>query len=100
MRSTIVQLDEHIYRQTTCICPRLGGLGRYVIDGYAQLDYSQMLAGALLVAALAIVIDLLLVGVQRLVVSPGLGQSGVSRRRAWLRHHETNRRNRRSLRER
>jgi osmoprotectant transport system permease protein len=64
----------------------LGGLGRYVIDGYAQLDYSQMLAGALLVAALAIVIDLLLVGVQRLVVSPGLVQAGVSRRRTWFRH--------------
>jgi osmoprotectant transport system permease protein len=63
----------------------LGGLGRYVIDGYAQLDYSQMLAGALLVAALAIVVDLVLVGVQRLVVSPGLRQTGTSRRRVWSR---------------
>lgn len=53
----------------------LGGLGRYVIDGYAQLDYSQMLAGALLVAVLAIVVDLVLVGVQRLVVSPGVTRS-------------------------
>jgi osmoprotectant transport system permease protein len=60
----------------------LGGLGRYVIDGYAQLDYAQMLAGALLVAVLAIVVDLLLVGVQRLIVSPGLAQAGTSRRRA------------------
>jgi osmoprotectant transport system permease protein len=63
----------------------LGGLGRYVIDGFAQLDYPQMLAGGLLVAALAIIIDLLLVGLQRLVVSPGLVQTGVSRRRAWFR---------------
>jgi osmoprotectant transport system permease protein len=61
----------------------LGGLGRFVIDGYALLDYPQMLAGALLVAALAIILDLLLVGVQRLVVSPGLVQSGPSRRRAF-----------------
>jgi osmoprotectant transport system permease protein len=60
----------------------LGGLGRFVLDGLAQLDYAQMLAGALLVAVLAIVIDLVLVGVQRLVVSPGLAESGVSRRRA------------------
>ncbi|HEX5407581.1 MAG TPA: ABC transporter permease, partial [Pseudonocardiaceae bacterium] len=59
----------------------LGGLGRYVVDGLAQLDYAQVLAGALLVAVLAIVVDLVLVGVQRLVVSPGLGGSGVSRRR-------------------
>ncbi len=58
----------------------LGGLGRYVIDGLAQLNYSEMLGGALLVAALAIVLDLVLVGVQRLVVSPGV--TGVSSRRA------------------
>jgi osmoprotectant transport system permease protein len=63
----------------------LGGLGRYVIDGLAQLDYAQVLAGALLVAVLAILVDLVLVGVQRLVVSPGLVQSGTSRRRAWIR---------------
>ncbi|HEX3650138.1 MAG TPA: ABC transporter permease [Pseudonocardiaceae bacterium] len=67
----------------------LGGLGRFVIDGYAQLDYSQMLAGALLVAVLAIVVDLVLVGVQRLVVSPGLTPSGVSRRRARTRRVTT-----------
>ncbi|HVV24141.1 MAG TPA: ABC transporter permease [Pseudonocardiaceae bacterium] len=60
----------------------LGGLGRFVIDGLAQLNYSEMLGGALLVAVLAIVLDLVLVGVQRLVVSRGLVESGVSRRRA------------------
>ncbi|HEY3752343.1 MAG TPA: ABC transporter permease [Pseudonocardiaceae bacterium] len=59
----------------------LGGLGRYVVDGLAQLDYDQVLGGALLVAVLAILVDLVLLGVQRLVVSPGLVSSGVSRRR-------------------
>jgi osmoprotectant transport system permease protein len=63
----------------------LGGLGRYVIDGLAELNYSEMLAGALLVAALAILLDLVLVGVQRLVVSPGIVQSGGSRRRVRVR---------------
>lgn len=63
----------------------LGGLGRYVIDGLAQLNYSEMLGGALVVAVLAILLDLVLVGVQRLVVSPGLAESGVSRRRVWFR---------------
>jgi osmoprotectant transport system permease protein len=58
----------------------LGGLGRYVIDGIAQQDYTQALAGALLVAVLAIVIDLALVVVQRVVVSPGLNQASLSRR--------------------
>jgi osmoprotectant transport system permease protein len=67
----------------------LGGLGRYVIDGYAQLDFSQMLAGALLVAVLAIIVGLVLVSVQRLVVSPGLSPSGVSRRRARTRRVTT-----------
>ena len=50
----------------------LGGLGRFVIDGIAEQDYTQALAGALLVAVLAIVIDLVLVIIQRLVVSAGL----------------------------
>ena len=58
----------------------LGGLGRFVIDGIAEQDYTQALAGALLVAVLAIVIDLVLVIVQRVVVSPGLNQANLSRR--------------------
>ena len=50
----------------------LGGLGRFIIDGQSQRDYSQMAAGAVLVGALAIVLDLLASGIQRLVVSPGV----------------------------
>ena len=40
----------------------LGGLGRFIIDGLAQRDYPQMIGGSLLVALLAIVVDLLLGG--------------------------------------
>jgi osmoprotectant transport system permease protein len=58
----------------------LGGLGRYVIDGLSSEDYTQALAGALLVAVLAIVIDLVLVIIQRVVVSPGLNEASLSRR--------------------
>ncbi len=50
----------------------LGGLGRFVFDGQAQQDYPQMASGALLVAALAVIVDLVLAGVQRGVVSRGL----------------------------
>lgn len=50
----------------------LGGLGRLIIDGRAQNDYDQMLAGALLVAALALLVDLGIGLVGRFVVSPGL----------------------------
>jgi osmoprotectant transport system permease protein len=50
----------------------LGGLGRFVFDGQAQRDYAQMATGAFLVAALAIVLDLLLALAQRGLVSRGL----------------------------
>lgn len=50
----------------------LGGLGRYVIDGFAVRDFAEMLAGAVLVALLAIVLDGFFVLLQRLVVSDGL----------------------------
>ncbi|MEU1176515.1 ABC transporter permease [Streptomyces sp. NPDC005820] len=44
-----------------------GGLGRYVFDGLAQRDLVQVLGGAVLVAAVAVVLDLLLSGLQRLL---------------------------------
>lgn len=69
VRSATLQL---VATATVAAYVALGGLGRYVIDGNAQLDYSQMASGAVLVAVLAIVVDALLAGVQRLVVSPGL----------------------------
>ncbi|MEV6028636.1 ABC transporter permease [Streptomyces sp. NPDC052036] len=42
-----------------------GGLGRYVFDGLAQRDLVQVLGGAVLVAAVAVVLDIALVGLQR-----------------------------------
>ena len=51
-----------------------GGLGRFIIDGIAQRDFVQVFAGAVLVAALSIVTELALAGVQRLVVPKGLRQ--------------------------
>jgi osmoprotectant transport system permease protein len=50
----------------------LGGLGRFIIDGRAQRDYSQMGAGAVLVGLLAVALDLLMAGLQVFVVSRGL----------------------------
>jgi osmoprotectant transport system permease protein len=57
----------------------LGGLGRYVYDGLAQRDFGQMAGGAVLVAVLALLTDLVLALVQRLTVSRGV--SGRFRRR-------------------
>jgi osmoprotectant transport system permease protein len=49
-----------------------GGLGRYLIDGLRQQDYAQMVAGAVLIAVLALIVEAVLALVQRSVVSPGL----------------------------
>ena len=50
----------------------LGGLGRFLIDGLSVRDYDQMAAGAVLVAALALAVDVVFAIVQRYAVSPGL----------------------------
>jgi len=55
----------------------LGGLGRFIYDGLAQQDYPQMISGGLLVAALALLTDLVLALVQRYTVSKGItGRTG------------------------
>ncbi|MFE6131340.1 ABC transporter permease [Streptomyces sp. NPDC056437] len=46
-----------------------GGLGRYVFDGLAQRDLVQVLGGAVLVAVVAVVLDLALAGLQRVLFS-------------------------------
>jgi osmoprotectant transport system permease protein len=48
----------------------LGGLGRYIIDGFSVRDFPQMLGGALIVAVLSIAVELVLQGLGRLV-TPG-----------------------------
>jgi osmoprotectant transport system permease protein len=58
----------------------LSGLGRFLIDGLARNDYTEMAAGAVLVAVLALAVEGLLGGVSRLIVSPGLRTAQVRRR--------------------
>ena len=69
VRSAMLQI---VATATIAAYVSLGGLGRYIIDGQSQQDYSQMAAGAVLVGVLAIVVDLLVAGIQRFVVSPGV----------------------------
>ncbi|MFJ5860649.1 ABC transporter permease [Pseudarthrobacter sp. NPDC092439] len=52
----------------------LGGLGRYLFDGLVLSDFPQMLGGSLLIAALAIAVDLVLSLIQRLFLSRGASQ--------------------------
>jgi len=49
-----------------------GGLGRYIVDGLAQRDFVQVFAGAVLVAGVSVLTELILAGIQRLVVPTGL----------------------------
>lgn len=60
----------------------LGGLGRYLFDGLVLQDFPRMLGGSLLIAGLAIAVDLILAGVQRLVTSPGLTLDSSGRQKA------------------
>src|SRR5690348_4531151 len=55
-----------------------GGLGRFIVDGLARNDYPQLVAGAVLVAALALATEFTLAGVERLLVPRGLRHRLVS----------------------
>ncbi|HET7466811.1 MAG TPA: ABC transporter permease [Candidatus Dormibacteraeota bacterium] len=55
-----------------------GGFGRYIIDGLAQFDYTKLMAGAILVAALALATEFSLAAVERLLVPRGIRLLGAS----------------------
>jgi osmoprotectant transport system permease protein len=69
VRSALLQV---VATATIAATVGLGGLGRFLIDGLAVRDYPQMASGAVLVAALALLIDLVVAVVQRLTVSRGV----------------------------
>jgi osmoprotectant transport system permease protein len=49
-----------------------GGLGRYIVDGLGLQEYDRLFAGALLVAALAIAVEVAFGTFERRATSPGL----------------------------
>lgn len=69
LRSAMLQI---IATATIAAVVGVGGLGRFLIDGQASRRYEVMAGGALAVAALALLADLVLALVQRGVVSPGM----------------------------
>lgn len=69
LRSCVVQV---LATATVVAYIGLGGLGRYLIDGLAVQDYPRMVAGAVVVTLLALVVDLVLAGVQRWATPNGL----------------------------
>jgi osmoprotectant transport system permease protein len=55
-----------------------GGLGAIINDGFGNQDRAKIYAGGLLVAAVALLTELSLAGVQR-VVTPGAAKQGAKR---------------------
>ena len=65
--------------------PFLGGLGRLILDGKDVINdphsgYPAMVSAGILVAVLAVVADLVLIALERVIVSPGVS-GRVARRR-------------------
>ncbi len=75
VRSAVLQV---VATTTVAAYLGLGGLGRLLLDGLRSGDYPQMVAGALLTAGLAVVLDLTLAGMQRLAVPTGVQLSAAS----------------------
>jgi osmoprotectant transport system permease protein len=63
LRSATLQV---VATATVAAFVSLGGLGRYIIDGQRTSDYPQMAAGSVVVVALALVLDGIFAGLQRL----------------------------------
>ncbi len=49
-----------------------GGLGRYIIDGLAANNYGEVAGGAAVIVVLALAVQVIFVGLRRLVVPAGL----------------------------
>jgi len=78
LRSALLQVCA---TATIAAYASFGGLGRLLIDGLNRNQYDQVLAGAILVALLAIALDYVSADVERVVVSPGVRQPGGRRAR-------------------
>ncbi|RAY13493.1 ABC transporter permease [Actinomadura craniellae] len=69
MRTAAIQI---VSTATIAAYVGLGGLGRYIIDGLKRQEYDSTAGGAILVIALAFLIQLIFTGLHRLSVSPGV----------------------------
>ena len=65
IRSAVLQV---VATATVAAYVGLGGLGRYIIDGQAVSDYPRMVSGSILVIVLALVLDAVFVGLQKIAV--------------------------------
>jgi len=78
IRSALLQVIATV---TIAAYVNLGGLGWPIIQGIPLQKFDQVLAGAILVAALALIVDLLLAAAQHAAVPAGLRSPGSTARR-------------------
>jgi osmoprotectant transport system permease protein len=50
-----------------------GALGRFIVDGFALREFDQLVAGAILVALLAVATELFFTALERASAAPGMG---------------------------
>lgn len=79
IRSALLQVIATV---TIAAYVNLGGLGWPIIQGIPLQKFDQVLAGAILVAALALLVDLILAAVQHAAVPAGLRSGRPIRRRS------------------
>lgn len=79
IRSALLQVIATV---TIAAYVNLGGLGWPIIQGIPLQKFDQVLAGAILVAALALLVDLILAAVQHAAVPAGLRAGRPTRRRS------------------
>ncbi|MEU5884644.1 ABC transporter permease [Spirillospora sp. NPDC047279] len=71
LRTALIQI---ISTATIAAYVGLGGLGRYIVDGYSRQNYDSMAGGAILVILLAVLTQIVFAGLYRYAVSPGVRQ--------------------------
>jgi len=66
-----------------------GGLGRYIVDGFAVRDFVQVFAGVVLVAGMVLVSEAIFTLLLRFAVSPGIRRQRAPRQRQRRRDRPT-----------
>jgi osmoprotectant transport system permease protein len=75
LRTALIQI---VSTATIAAYVGLGGLGRYIVDGYSRQDYDSMAGGAILVIVLAVLTQAAFAALHRFAVSPGVRRRAAS----------------------
>ncbi len=71
-----IAISQVIATATLAALAAGGGLGRFIVDGFAQRDQGELLIGAVLVAALAVLTEMIYTRGQRRLTPRGISAQG------------------------